>query len=97
EPRALMLAVENRIDPIKRLQHQRNILGTNAHSGISDADAQTRRLNPARDGNAPARGGEFYAVADQVDEYLLQLDRIGVEHWPGRWVPFDDHLDLGVL
>src|SRR6267154_3609856 len=43
----------------------------------------------------PAWGRELDCIADQVDEHLFQLDRITIEHWPGRWIPADDDLDLG--
>jgi len=47
EPGTLMLAVENRVDAVERLQHQRDILGTHAYSIISDADAQPGRVDLA--------------------------------------------------
>jgi len=47
EPGALMLAVENRVDAVEWLQHQRDILGSHAYSIISDSDAQPGRVDLA--------------------------------------------------
>ena len=41
----LMLAVEHRIHPVKRLHHERDVLGADAYPGIPDANVQRRRVD----------------------------------------------------
>ena len=95
EPGALMLAVENRIDPVEGLHYERDILGADPYSGVTDANSQRRLIDLARYVYPPPRRREFDRVADQIDKHLFQLDRVAFEHRPGRPGPIDDDLDLG--
>src|ERR1700741_1744773 len=78
----LMRAVEHRIYAVERLHHQRDVLGPDANSGIPDANMQRVLVDFARYRDAPLGRCELYRVADQVDEHLLQFNRVAFENRP---------------
>src|SRR5260370_296615 len=82
ETGTLMRAVEHRIYAVERLYHQRDVLGPNANAGIPDANKQRGLVDFARYRDPPPCRRELYRVADQIDEHLLQFNRVAFERRP---------------
>src|SRR6516165_9456000 len=97
KPGTLMFAVVSRARAVKRLDHQRNFLGPHADTSVADANSQPRIVELTGDGYPAAGGGELDRIADEVDKYLLEFDRIGFQYRPSRWRSLDEELDLGRL
>src|SRR6516225_3315101 len=95
EPGALMLGIIGRGSTIKRLHYQRDFLGPHADAGVADPNSQESVGNLTGDSNLAARGGELDRIAEKVDKYLFELDRITSQYGPSRWGSGYDHLDLG--
>src|SRR5262249_57124237 len=71
EPSSLVLAVEHRVDAVKGLLNERDVLGADPDTGVADPYAQRAGVGLARYRHTPARRGELDRITDQVHEHLL--------------------------
>ena len=95
EPGTLMLGIISRGRAIEGLHYQRNFLGPHADAGVGDPNSQPDVVDLAGYGNPPARGGELDGIAEEVDKYLFELDRIPLQYRPSRRGSVDGYRDLG--
>lgn len=95
QPSALVIAVQRRADAVKRLHHERDILGVHPDAGVGDANFQLTSAHRARYRDSPLCRRELDGVADQVDENLSELDGIEIDYRPDRWIALDDDFDIG--
>src|SRR5438046_2322706 len=86
---ARMLGIIGRAGSVERLHDQWDILRLHADPSVADPEPQPRLADLTRNGDLAARRRKLDRVADQVDEYLFELERIGLEDRPGRRVSFD--------
>ena len=85
ESGTLMFAIVGRGRAVKRLHHQRNFLGPHPNTGVADPNSQPDVFGLTGDGNLSARRGKLDRIAENVDKYLFELDRITIQYWPSRW------------
>src|SRR5215471_10598771 len=95
EPGTLMLAVVSRARAVKGLDHQRNFLRSHPDTGVADPNSQPDIVCITEYHNVPPRGGKLNCIAQNINKYLFELDRIAVQYRPTRWRPVHVDLDLG--
>src|SRR5262249_11370275 len=69
--------------------------GPHSDTSVADQDSQPAIVGRTGYGNLSVCRGKLDRIAENVDKYLLELDRITVQYRPSRWRSFYRDLDLG--